>query len=176
MKQSRNPTIDTSYYKRVRTKTCPECGYPMINVEHKWKGLKKKVARFPRAWYCANQDKYFSTGFYGDENPKNSTNQSFTAKSDYQKFHGNPPQRRRKMNIRMPKKGKPLWVLGRVPEIRYEPYGSSQHKGTTFRHKFGDTGSRVLPHKPLLVTDGVDIWFAHEKGSTLHVNERGIIG
>lgn len=94
----------------------------------------------------------------------------------YQKFHGNPPARRRKVNVPMPKKGTVLTVLGRMPEIRYTPYNPSQYAGTTFRHKWGDTGRVMLPGKPLLATDGKDFYIIKDGKSAAKFTERGIIG
>jgi len=142
------PALATRFNpRRVRPK-CPTCGKAMIRESY---------------WTCPR------CGMPGATMKLNPT-------SLYQKFHGNPPKKRRKIDIPMPKKGTVLTALGRMPEIRYTPYAPSQYAGTTLRHRWGDIGRVMMPHKPLLVTDGKDLWIVPEKGSNIRVTSRGIIG
>jgi len=94
----------------------------------------------------------------------------------YESFHGNPPQVR-KVRVRVPNKGEQLVSIGRLTAIEYQPYGSSRRKRTTFIHKLGDTGSRMLPEKPILATgkNGKGLFVIEDKSSP-KFTERGIEG
>ena len=93
----------------------------------------------------------------------------------YQAFHGSPPRAIRKVAYEPPK-GQ-LVKIGRLVRIEYEPEYPSKRTGTRFYHELGDTGSIILPNKPLLVTDkkGKNLYIIKDKAST-HFSERGIIG
>ena len=95
----------------------------------------------------------------------------------YQAFHGNPPKRMRKVNLPVPKKGSRLVKIGRLVDVTYQPEWPSRLAGRAFQHYFGDTGSIVLPEKPILATDskGKNLFIIPDR-SRPKFTRRGIIG
>lgn len=95
----------------------------------------------------------------------------------YEQFHGNPPMRTRKVKIRVPNKGEKLVAIGKLVSVEYEPYGSSRRRKVRYTHELGDTGSRVLPEKPILATgkDGKGLFVIEDKSSP-KFSSRGIVG
>ena len=91
----------------------------------------------------------------------------------YQAFHGANPGKIRKVKIEVPKR---LIKIGRLISLDYEPENPSKRKGIRYTHKFGDTGERMLPEKPLLAAskDGKQLFIVND-GSSTHFSERGII-
>lgn len=123
---------------------------------------RKKAVEVARAAY--------STGYRGNPADGGSSGGSL-----YEDFHGVPPARVRKMRLPVPKKGARLIKIGRLLELTYLPEEPSQRVGTAFRHEFGDTGSVVLPDKPILATDGEHFYIIPDK-SKAYFEERGIVG
>lgn len=92
----------------------------------------------------------------------------------YEAFHGTQPTRRR-VEVAIPDKSKPLTAVGKIEEIVYCPYGNSQLRGRHYSHKFGDTGDKMLKGRPILATQGKHFFFVDEP-KALHFSSRGIIG
>jgi len=95
----------------------------------------------------------------------------------YESFHGNPSQRKRKLKIQVPEKGEKLIAIGRLINLEYSPYGSSQYKKTHFTHKLGDNGNKILPNKPILAVseDGKQLFIVNDK-SFYKFGKQGIVG
>ncbi len=93
----------------------------------------------------------------------------------YEKFHGTQPRRRR--IVHEPELPRSLAVIGRIIEIVYEPPSYSGKGGHEYSHAWGDTGSMMLPDKPLLAVspDGKSLYIIRDK-SKFYVDERGIVG
>ena len=96
----------------------------------------------------------------------------------YKSFHGNPPQNVRAVNLPVPKKGEHLIAIGKAVSIVYTPYSSSKLSGKHFEHKFGDTGERMLPERPILATDkrGKALYLIPESRRYPRMTRRGIVG
>lgn len=100
-----------------------------------------------------------------------------SSQSLYESFHGNPSKGTRKVKVNVPEPGDTLVKIGRLTELRYRPEEPSQHTGTEFYHKMGDTGRMVLKNKPILATgpDGKGLFIIDDKASP-KFTDRGIIG
>ena len=113
---------------------------------------------------------------------KNGQNPAVAAKGGaardlYKRFHGAEPRNARHVTIEEPK-GQ-LVSMGEVSQINYRPQAPSQHTGTEFYHKSGDTGERTLKSNLILAKDAGQNYFLIKQnpGSRYpYVNERGIIG
>jgi uncharacterized Zn finger protein (UPF0148 family) len=94
----------------------------------------------------------------------------------YQSFHGNPPAKTRMVNLPVPKKGQKLVKVGRLTHVIYSPEWPSRHSGSHYEHAFGDTGTRMLPDKPILATDekGEHLFIIPDRAKPRFTN-RGII-
>jgi hypothetical protein len=95
----------------------------------------------------------------------------------YKSFHGNPPEKMVKVFFEPPTGT--LVKIGDLSELRYKPTGVSQHVGTEFFHKSGDTGDAMKPTNLIVATDeqGKNIYLVKKSKSELPVfTERGIIG
>ena len=117
----------------------------------------------------------YASGYKG-RNPSIFDNLFGKPKGLYEQFHENPPKVR-KTRIRVPNKGEKLIAIGRLTAVEYQPYGNSKRKKVIFRHKLGDTGSKMLSNKPVLATgaNGKGL-FVIEDESAPFFSERGIIG
>ena len=92
-------------------------------------------------------------------------------------FHG-VTDKRRKVKIRVPRKGETLIRLGRLDAIVYQPEGRSQRRGKTYEHRFGDKGKGVRGrNRPILAVtaDGKQLWIINGR-SRYRVTGRGIVG
>lgn len=105
---------------------------------------------------------------YGKQNPTGGL---------YKAFHGNPPVARR-VKIRVPDKNERLVSIGRLEAIEYQPYGNSKRKRQVFRHRLGDTGSKMLSQRPILATgaNGKGLFIVEDKAKKIRFGSRGIIG
>jgi hypothetical protein len=94
----------------------------------------------------------------------------------YQSFHGNPPAKTRMVNLPVPKKGQKLVKIGRLTHVTYNPELPSKRAGSHYEHAFGDTGTKILPDKPILATDegGKNLYIIPDKAKPRFTN-RGII-
>lgn len=119
--------------------------------------------------------KRFAIEYWGNRNPLFSGRSS--SQSLYESFHGNPSKGTRKVKVNVPEPGDTLVKIGRLTELRYRPEEPSQHTGTEFYHKMGDTGRMVLRNKPILATgpDGKGLFIIDDKASP-KFTDRGIIG
>lgn len=95
----------------------------------------------------------------------------------YKSFHGNQSKGTRKVRVWIPGAGDRLVKIGRLTELRYTPEEPSEHTGTEFFHKMGDTGRMVLKKKPILATgpDGKGL-FVIDDGASTKFTDRGLIG
>ncbi|MFA5380080.1 MAG: hypothetical protein WC455_30240, partial [Dehalococcoidia bacterium] len=105
------------------------------------------------------------------------TESSSSPSSLYQSFHGNPSKGTRRVRINIPEPGDKLVKIGRLTELRYRPENPSQHVGTEFFHRLGDTGTMVLKNKPILATgpNGKGLFIINDKASPTFT-KKGIIG
>jgi hypothetical protein len=94
----------------------------------------------------------------------------------YRDFHGTNPRGARMVKVPYPQRA--LMKLGEVSQINYRPSAPSQHNGTEFFHKSGDTGDRMLKSNLILATDGENLFLIKSDPNSRYpyVNERGIIG
>ena len=76
------------------------------------------------------------------------------------------------MAVRWPDSGETMVAIGRLTELRYKPYGSSNRSNTIFFHKLGDTGEKTLPDKPILATtaDGKGLFILQDKAKPVFGN------
>jgi len=95
----------------------------------------------------------------------------------YEDFHGNAPTGRR-VKVNLIKPGEKVVAIGKLKEIVYVPYGSSKRKGDAYSHEAGDTGTKVLRTKSILVTDVSGKKFGIIPDKKMHFSKegRGIIG
>ena len=93
-------------------------------------------------------------------------------KSLYRSFHGANPKSRK---VKVPTPGGSLLKIGRLTELNYRPEAPSRRAGQEYFHRLGDTGSMILPEKPILATDGKNLYIIPEESRT-RFTERGIIG
>lgn len=100
-----------------------------------------------------------------------------SARELFESFHGAQPRERQ---AEVPEPKGPLMKIGRLLEIVYRPESPSNLKGKDFQHELSDDGtpwySKKLKDKPILATDGVNLFIIRSRGSKLHFSNRGIIG
>jgi hypothetical protein len=100
------------------------------------------------------------------------------AKDIYREFHNSEPEVI-KLSIDSRTIPEPLIVIGKVIAVEYEPVGDSEREGQTYRHDWGDTGSRKVDTLHYFCTDTTRRAFYLIKGkpSAYPVfNERGVVG
>tara|TARA_Y100000310_G_scaffold100834_1_gene98725 strand:+ start:1186 stop:1536 length:351 start_codon:yes stop_codon:yes gene_type:complete len=101
------------------------------------------------------------------------------AKDIYRDFHKSEPEVI-KLTIDSRTIPEPLIVIGKVVAVEYEPVGGSGRKGQTYRHDWGDTGSRKLDTLHYFCTDTTRRAFYLIKGNIDQkhpiFNERGVVG
>lgn len=100
----------------------------------------------------------------------------------YKSFHGELPGEQKRVQVSSRTMPSVLVVLGRCVAVEYEVEddASSQRKGQVYRHKFGDTGGRMVDSEVYLATDasGRNFYLVNAKpgGRYPQFGARGIVG
>lgn len=97
----------------------------------------------------------------------------------YQSFHGLRPSKLIKLSLPYRKIPEDLVLIGQLIALEYEVIGTSERKGTLFRHEFGDIGGKKRVKAPVyLATDKSRKMFYILPTSSRHpfFSGRGIIG
>jgi hypothetical protein len=109
---------------------------------------------------------------------KNPVGTSIPSSSLYQSFHGKPVQSQRMVQFNPPKGN--VVKIGKVSEIIYTVEGNSKFDGTSFSHKAGDLGHKMLPSNTLLVSseDGKELYLIRENSKSKYpvFSSRGVLG
>lgn len=97
----------------------------------------------------------------------------------YQSFHGLRPTKM--IKVRLPYREIPedMVLIGQLVALEYQVVGTSERKGTLYRHEFGDTGGKKRVKAPvLLATDKSRRMFYILPTSSRHpfFSGRGIVG
>lgn len=146
-----------------------------------WKSTRKPLAKFIKENRAEIDGRIARVSHKNDEvtwrniGGFNPSRRNPTGGGLFQKFHGaNPTTRQVEFN---PPKGKKLIKIGRIVSVVYEPEPPSKLSGKQFEHKWGDTGDKMLPHRPLFCTDisGKNFFIVNDKARP-YFNERGVIG